>query len=589
MIWPFQNLEGSKFMRIFLILFLVLVATTQSFGWDFSLNGVYEWRFNYVSRIGESDLFGSAQNAQADGSPGLTTIGLSGPNSNVVTPEGFSSKGSDASYNEERFWLFPKIHVNRAVTLNGLFSFQSDLNGPFQGGPNWVNPPHRAGWYYSASRSDSGYDAVSTIMLRHLWANVETPLFTLKFGRRPFLFGTGWAGYSLRETVDTSVGLDIPYGPFLFKSGFFLADNGEFTSPYDTRNANRTIYTIASSVDRNEARKLDFYAGLVYRYGNFDFGYLNRTIYYNRVHSVPFTTTTLRDDMVGSFPQYFLSAYRNDADGNLTTIPIYGNSLLMNNLVYFKYFNGRYAANVEYAIQTINTTRDGGRPISGAPWSLMGEFSGLAGPMKMSLAYFYHSGHDRAGGVLDTSSATGTGITQTGDSWAQYIMSGGCYTAIEPYNWLIGLYGSGNNSYDASGYPIYLDFQSVAGRLDYAVAANINTWLSYMYARRASNTGSWWGQYTGGVTVAPTRGSNVPNNNLGQEFNVGIDWKLLEGVNWKTRFAYWKPGEWFKWAYQDYSSPTFLTDPLSDTQVRINPDRSISPIMGFRTGVSVAF
>lgn len=576
-------------MKILLILFLLVTTVVPTFAWDFSLNGVYEWRFNYVSRVGESDLFGSTQNAQVTGSPGLTTIGLSGPNYGIVVPEGYSSKGSDASYNEERFWLYPKINVNRAVTINGLISFQSDLNGPFQGGPNWVNPPHRAGWFYPASRSESGYDAVSMIALRQLWVNIETPSFTLKFGRRPFLFGTGWAGYSARETVDTSIGFNIPYGPFLFTTGFFLANNGEYTSPYDSRNANRTIYTIASSVDRNEARKYDWYGGIVYRSGPMDFGYLNRTIYYNQVHSVPFTSTTLRDDMVGSFPQLFLSAYRTDADGNLTTIPIHGNSLLTTNLIYFKYFNGRFALNAEYAIQSISATRDGGRPIGGAPWSLMGEASGLAGPIKLSLGYFYRSGHDRSGGVLDTSSSTGTGITQTGDTWAQYLMSGGCYSVLEPYNWLIGMYGSGNNSYDASGYPIYSDFQAVGARMDYAIASNLHASGSYLYARRASNTGSWWGQYTGGVTVTPTRGSNVPDNNLGQEFGLGLDWKLLEGVTWKTRFSYWKPGNWFKFAYQDYSSNVFITDPLSDVQVRINPDRSISPITGFRTGVAVNF
>ncbi len=32
--------------------------------------------------------------------------------------------------------------------------------------------------------------------------------------------------------------------------------------------------------------------------------------------------------------------------------------------------------------------------------------------------------------------------------------------------------------------------------------------------------------------------------------NLGFDWKLLEGLTFKTRYSYWKPGKWFDYAYQ---------------------------------------
>ena len=37
---------------------------------------------------------------------------------------------------------------------------------------------------------------------------------------------------------------------------------------------------------------------------------------------------------------------------------------------------------------------------------------------------------------------------------------------------------------------------------------------------------------------------------LGWEANVGVDWKLLEGMTAYFRYAYWQPGDWFIGAYQ---------------------------------------
>jgi hypothetical protein len=42
----------------------------------------------------------------------------------------------------------------------------------------------------------------------------------------------------------------------------------------------------------------------------------------------------------------------------------------------------------------------------------------------------------------------------------------------------------------------------------------------------------------------------VSDGFLGWEVNVGCDWKLLEHLTLKTRYAYWQPGEWFNLAYQ---------------------------------------
>jgi hypothetical protein len=42
----------------------------------------------------------------------------------------------------------------------------------------------------------------------------------------------------------------------------------------------------------------------------------------------------------------------------------------------------------------------------------------------------------------------------------------------------------------------------------------------------------------------------VSDGFIGQELNIGADWRLTEGLNLSLRWAYWKPGKWFSEAHQ---------------------------------------
>ena len=127
--------------------------------------------------------------------------------------------------------------------------------------------------------------------------------------------------------------------------------------------------------------------------------------------------------------------------------------------------------------------------------------------------------------------------------------------AIKQYAWLVGIYGGGNNSFDGRGYWTAQDFLSYAARLDYTVAANLNVFGSYVSMNRASDTGTRLGQLTAAVPCRATSAAvavpNVPDDYLGWEANVGVNWKLLEGLTFNSQFAYWQPGDWFKFAYVD--------------------------------------
>jgi hypothetical protein len=256
---------------------------------------------------------------------------------------------------------------------------------------------------------------------------------------------------------------------------------------------------------------------------------------------------------------------------------------------YLKYNNGRFFANGEYTFQYIEGRRNGSRPLSGWTNAWHAEIGSVVGPTKFTLAHFYSSGNDRRQGYLGAY-----------DQYTNFISFGSRENAIGPYQYLIGLYGSGNNAYDALGECRFHDFLAYAARLDYAVAANLNIFGSVMYAQRASNTATPVAYYNGAssgslATFTGLRTPNVPDDYLGWEFDVGVDWKLLEGMTFKSLFGYWQPGDWFKYAYVDYSPtpagavPNTLMGGDNTAGYQISPNRDIDPIIGFKGSMVMEF
>jgi hypothetical protein len=584
------------FKSILLVAILIFSMVLPVGAFDLSLSGSYDYRYQYFARMGQNDLFGNVNAAQSStgGALGLTTIGLAGPQNVLggiqVVPEGFSSKGSAGAIVQQAMVLYPTIRVNSALVVKGIYALQGNINAiPASYNINGIN-----GWIVPTSRGENIVAGFTYGQWRAAWLSVQTPIGRIDAGRRPFGFGTGWSGYHANEYATSSVALTVPYGPLSFFVAFDMQDTGESDDRQNMNNANRTPLTVASSYDTTETRKWNAYSAVVYREGPVDIGTLTRFIMYQNIHSYPTPVpSTYRDDVNGSFAAKFFGP---QIDGE----PIYGDVNFWQQTSYIKYFNGRFFFNAEYAFQYIKANREGGRMISGWPKSAMVEMGTVMGPGKTTLAYFYRSGHERSGGLLDTTSENGTTVTgrQVSDKWNQFIIFGGASEAIRPYTYLIDMYGTGNNSYDVNGVCTYLDFVGYAIRLDWAIAANLNLYGSFLYAQRASNSGSWWGQYAGDVRPPEVTGLDVPNNNLGQELVIGIDWKLIENLSTNLKFAVWTPGEWFKYAYQSLDS-TSSTTPVNDNgaaatndnskNIQVNPARSIDPIMGIELAMKVEF
>lgn len=173
------------------------------------------------------------------------------------------------------------------------------------------------------------------------------------------------------------------------------------------------------------------------------------------------------------------------------------------------------------------------------------------------------------------------------------------WQCMDPYQYLMfGVYAGGNNTFSGTflgddGHGMMSDAFAFAGRVDYAVASNLNVYGTYLWAHRLENFGTFMGQYANvaAATAAGALATNVarfnfqqnigvpadgferyvPDGHLGWEITLGADWKLLEGLTVRTRYAYWQPGNWFQYAYQA-AMPIQVAGSIATTGVPYTPN-----------------
>jgi hypothetical protein len=555
----------KRFCLLLLTGVLTLVVFAPVYAWEFSMAGEFEWRYRYWGRLnGSRDLFGdmSLQNG-----PGTNLVGFAGPNyyrgfnsgnndmnsedngaAVRVVRQGFSATESDAFLNDQRITFFPKITVNKALEFFAAVDFAGyrhkynhrdiQSNGPLE---RW----------YEDRLSTNAYDTALIPSISQFRLAAHLPWGTLSLGTlKPYPFGTG--ALFANNTRASAFVLVIPYGPFRIVPAFWVARS--FTKDgyagYDPANATASSHLPTWTTNPDSATKNQYYVGpfITYSNGPLDFGW---TIIHQLFHVNAWET------------QQLAIANRTDSQNNVWT-PRGSDFSRLINVFYAKYNNGRFFVNAEYGFSSDEVYYLHAYPGYTERSYAFAEGGVLSGPAKLSLMFGWSGGN----------ALNDNNVTKTTGGWAIN------YQAMLPYQYLMFYtYGGGNNTPWASSAAPFTaapgftvdengqmgDAYAFAARLDYAVASNLNIWGSYLWAHRVEQNGFYAGGtastgaagYTNAVDARNWKvnhglGTNpyVDDGYIGWEMGFGVDWKLLEGLNLKSRWAYWQPGPWFDQAYQ---------------------------------------
>jgi hypothetical protein len=558
---------------------MIAAVSAPALAWEYEMTGEHEYRWRYLARTGNNDLFGLAGAQETTGVP----VGFAGINSwntgaipaanaiggaaaTFITRGGFSTWESDALYVDQRLTFVPTFRVNQAIRVHGMYNVGGFRNmyNMSAGGPNLSGvgvPPFER--YMPNYTSDSS--AMSTAALgswEQVRATVQVPWGILSYGMKDFPFGIGL--FSSQRLRGSSFVFIAPYGPMRFIGAIWelsstVNGSGTFNFRPDATNKNTWFGAL----------------GFTYEAGPLSIGgiWVGQNFHRNAANDTP-----------GGFPAV-TGSLGSDRSVNLFSFST-------------KYNSGRFFANLGYdwaTLDTANLRPTGGFAPPAAPnlnflvpgahveqYHLMAEVGALAGPAKVSLMWAQSSGP-----VLNDNSGTysslgygALGISRNpnvlnGFNPKTYAGWGIDWQAMEPYQYLMfGVYAGGNQTFSGlflsdDTHGMMSDAYTFAGRVDYAVASNLNVYGTYLWAHRLEAAGTFMGQYasTGASTTIATADTRanfrgnigagndnferyVPNGYLGWEMTLGMDWKLLEGLTLRTRYAYWQPGDWFTYAYQ---------------------------------------
>jgi hypothetical protein len=249
----------------------------------------------------------------------------------------------------------------------------------------------------------------------------------------------------------------------------------------------------------------------------------------------------------------------------------------------------------------------------------------MAGPAKLSFLYGFTPGIDRRNGILIdrqpstilrhqllTRELASVSVWRPYAYVMSYMFNSGLPNAFDLTNAnalfsisALGALSPRVDSVNREG--AMLDAQVLAARLDYAVAANLNAYATFVKANRASD-GYGWGcifpypyyyylsgySLDGEVFVAPNvnrLSPTIPDKDLGYEVDAGVDWKLLEGWTFGLLVGRWQPGKWFSYACVDKSVPGWSAFGLNNfaNNYGTRPNKLIDAVWATTVSLSVDF
>ena len=556
---------------------LVLFSASLCQAWEFSMTGEFEWRYRYWGRLGgQDDLFGN-MDAQNNGG---SSVGFAGPNyyrgynpepsslntgSNAgqvrIVRGGFSASESDGFLNDQRMTFYPKITINQAIHFMAIVDF-AGIRQKFNHRDPVTNGPLER--YYEDRVSRNAFDTAMIPSISQYKLTAQTPIGILSASAaKDFVFGTGaLLGYNNRGSALVMI---IPYGPFRIIPALWIARSFPAYEGYASFSPPDELPSYTNSPDSAVKNTFQGAFALNYSTGPLEMGWM---FVYQRYHG--------NAALVASQPAP--TRTRRDSQNTDWTYRGYDHSAIFN-LFYFKYNNGRVFANAEYGFSQDDRYYLHAFPDYTERSYAFADAGVLAGPAKLAFMFGWSGGN-----ALNKNN-----VTKNYGGWAIN------YQVMLPYQYLMFYtYGGGNDtpwvtSPTGTINPTAIgqvcdengqmgDAYALAARLDYAVAANLNIWGSYLWAHRVEQSGF----FAGGKGTTATNGSAnaaaaqtwkqnngfgananpyVDDGYLGWEMGLGADWKLLEHMTFRSRWAYWQPGPWFDQAYKAvgrYSNEAFL-------------------------------
>lgn len=541
--------------------------------WEFSMEGALQWEYESYSQLGHRGFFGPYNVDNGGATPDAAVI-----NAWLGVQVGETASGTDNALATLYMSINPDLKLNKAVRIRGQYYIGSwDTPGADASLGALVASEYVNSAALGVQRSFSpGY-------WNTLWMTAQTPMGIFVLGKRPQVFGLGTFFDGEDNKSAEALALVAPYGPFRIGVGVF---------PW--RGGSGSYWDIT---DKNNVRRPHMGAFMTYSVGPLNAGIITD---YVRFHSGPECLTRA------------ITTASNQ--GRDTVIP--RDVVISAGGAYVKYFNGRFFFNAEF--DWLNRTFENRRSLTGlifqsgtgavAPasdgsgnpfardyiehWRFATELGALFGPARITTLWAWIPGPDRRHGVLIDRQPFLQNSDNTNTSF------------FRPYSLLLAYdYGAGNNSVSPDNGNGYMtDCNVYAARIDYAIAANLNVYGSFLWAERLSHGYGWGfiapeldgsGVPTGaiaferrGTFANPSRA--IPDNHLGWEVDWGLNWQILENYVISASFGYWQPGRWFNFACVDRSNPGWKA-PSSGNSFGINPNREIDPIFGMEIVVGGEF
>ena len=637
-------MNRKLFTPILALGLILCLMAPGAYAWEFSMDGTFTWLYETRGQLGTNGFFGKfdtdagigGNNAAVAGTyapynfyVGGWYLGRNSARNNTASLDRYDEtagsspyggrpyaqgqlvSGSDADWNTQYMLANMQIRMNPAVRIRGAYYVGS-----------WANPTssvsagNLVAYEYSQAMAHGVQRSFSPGYWRTMWLTAQLPWGEIAVGKRPSSWGMGLTFDGADNRASESISLAAPLGPFRIQMS--MHPSRPIAGPpddYGTVAGSAAAGTSSTGTyfnpipDKSNTRAFDMtIPNITYNSGPLSAGIYTNWRFNHRGGeariAAPGTTSTQRSGIAtADYSEWYGGAY-------------------------LKYNNGRFFVNSEFqtfqaitksSLQQAVGTSNGQYPIPPIDTEFYAgaiEAGVLAGPAKVALIGAWLTGDDIR-----------VGSTVISGAGQQFLYKGGRApdtfsntSVFRPYSYLmVYSYGLGNSFAKDTGNGYVSDASVYAGRLDYALAANLNIFGSFMWAERFSKSGYTWGNLrpagqvfsndTAAAAVSAHNGEvihrnvmvnggpgvsvpTIPDTALGWEVDGGFDWKLLEDLTARCTIGYWVPGKWWNYATIDKSIPGW-SNPSNGaswgSQWFVNPGKTIDPIWGMEFKLEGSF